>query len=104
MKTLTLKTNIRLTKSQTLNKVDGNEGVILDFNEKFFRGLNETALFLLEELDKARMEKRSLTGELLVEEMLTAFDAQRELVEEDVLEFLLACLERKIIEVVPDCG
>ena len=99
---LTLQTHIRLSESQSLNKVDGNEGVILDFQEKYFRGLNETALFILEELDKARQENRSLTGLSLVEELLQAFEAERDMVEKDVIEFLAACLERKIVEVVND--
>ena len=99
---ITLHSHIRLTKCQSLNKVDGNEGVILDFQEKYFRGLNETALFILEKLDEARQENRTLTGFFLVEELLRAFEAERDMVEQDVCEFLAACLKRNIVEVVND--
>ncbi len=102
MDNLTLKSKVQLQKSQSLNKVDGNEGVILDFEQKYFRGLNETALFILELLSKAREEKRATSGDELLQELMAAFEVDETIAQKDVLEFLHACLQRNIIEVVND--
>ena len=98
---LNRETMLRLSESQSISRVDEKEGVILDFEDKYFRALNETALFILESLQAS---KSGLAVEELLQRLLNDFDAKESDLEKDTFDFLELCLQKGIVEVIHSDG
>lgn len=94
---LTVDSCLWLADSHSLNAIDATEGVVLDLAQRRFRGLNETALFILARLDAARQEQRGCTVAELLVALVEHFDGDEETMQADLLAFLGDCLERGIV-------
>ena len=93
--TITRESNLRLAADHSVSRLDDVEGVVLDLKDKHFRGLNETAVYILELLAKSKNE--FLSVDKIIKSTYSLFEVDEQVLERDVLEFLTDCHDRGII-------